>query len=72
MRTDLGDNRSSEGDIGDKVTVHDIDMEPVGPLFHLGRAFLAESSEIGAENGGGYDRGRTHYEEIELRRMTLV
>lgn len=72
MRTDLSDNGSSEGDVGDEVTVHDIDMEPVGPFFHLGRAFLAESSEIGAEDGGGYDRGGAHYEEIEVRWMTLV
>lgn len=67
MRTDLGDNGSSEGDVGNEVTIHDINVEPVRPLFHLGRAFLAEGSEIGAEDGGSYDRGGTHYEKIELR-----
>lgn len=66
MRTDFGDNRSSKGDVGDKVTVHNIDMEPVGPFLHLGRAFLTEGSEIGAEDGGGYDRGRTHYDGDQI------
>jgi len=66
MRADLGDNGGSEGDVGDKVTVHDIDMEPVGPLGHLGRAFLAKGSEISAEDGGGYDRGGTHYDGDQI------
>ena len=60
MRTDLGDNRSSKGDIGDEMAIHDIDMEPVGTLVHLGRAFLAELREIGAEDGGSYNGGGTH------------
>lgn len=29
VRPDLGDHGSSEGDIRDEVTVHDVDMEPV-------------------------------------------
>lgn len=60
MRTDLGDNRSSKGDIGDEMAIHDIDMEPVGTLVHLGRAFLAELREIGAEDRGSYNGGGTH------------
>ena len=29
MRADLGDNRSSKGDVGDKMAIHDVNMEPV-------------------------------------------
>lgn len=60
MRTDLGDNGSSKGDVGNEMAIHDIDMEPVRPLVHLGRAFLAELREIGAEDGGSYNGGGTH------------
>ena len=75
MRADLGDNGSSKGDIGDEMAIHDIDMEPVRPLGHFGRAFLAELREIGAEDGGSYNGGGAHSgvrgevgrEEVELR-----
>lgn len=32
MGADLGDNGSSKGNVGHKVTVHDIDMQPVCAL----------------------------------------
>ncbi len=34
MRPDFGDNRGAEGDIGHKVTVHDVHMEPVCAILY--------------------------------------
>lgn len=61
MRADLGDDGGAEGDVGDKVAVHNVDMEPVRALVHLGRAFMAERAEVGAEDGGGYNSRGAHF-----------
>lgn len=35
MGPDLGDHRGAKGHVGDKVAVHDIDVQPIGPLRDL-------------------------------------
>ena len=36
MGSDLGDDGGTEGHVGDEVTIHDVNMEPVGTLFDSG------------------------------------
>lgn len=59
---DLGDDGSSEGDVGNEVAVHDVNMKPIGSLLDLGRAFAAQGREVRAENGRSYDGRRRHGE----------
>ena len=61
MRADLRNDGGAKGDIGDEVAIHDVDMEPVRALVHLGRAFMAERAEVGAEDGGGYNGRGAHF-----------
>lgn len=63
---DLRDNGAPDGHVGDEVTVHDVDMEPVGALFHLLGAIMAEVCEVGAENRRGNDGGRRHCESVRV------
>lgn len=59
MRADLGHHWRAECDVGHKVTVHDVDVQPVGALGDFGRAFDAEGCEVCTEDrGGDYCRGR--------------
>lgn len=57
---DLRDDRTADGHIRDEVTVHNVDVQPVGALLHLLGAVMAQIGEVGAENGGGDDSGRCH------------
>jgi hypothetical protein len=36
VRADLCDDGRAKGDVGDKVAVHDVDVQPVGALLDLG------------------------------------
>lgn len=60
MRADLGDHGRPKRDIGNKVTVHDVHVQPIRPLLHLVRTFPSERREIGAENRGRNNGGGTH------------
>ena len=57
----LANDGSSNGHVGDEVTVHDVYVQPVGTLGHLGGAFTAQGGEICAQNrrrdncGGSHD-----------------
>lgn len=64
----LGDNGRAKGHVRDEVAVHDVDMQPIGTLVHLGRAFMAEAGEVGAEDGGGDNCGGRHGGGIFTRR----
>ena len=60
MRPDLADDGVAEGNVGDEVAVHDVDVQPVGALGHGGAAGEAEGSEVGGEDGGGEFGGWGH------------
>ena len=50
----------ADGDIGHKVAVHDIDMDPVGP-GHIDRADLfTQFGEVGGQNRRGDDQRAAH------------
>lgn len=46
-------NDGADGEVGDEVAVHDIDMDVVGTGFVDGADFFAQAGEIGGEDGGG-------------------
>lgn len=58
--TNVGDHRASDGHVGYKVAIHDVDVQPVGPLLDLFGAIMAQIGEVGAENRRRNDRGRRH------------
>lgn len=62
---DLRNDGASDGHVGDEVTIHDIDVEPVGALLHLLCAVMAEICEVGAEDRRGDDGGGSHFEVWE-------
>ena len=43
----------AEGNIIDKMPVHDVAMNPIGPGFLNPAHFIGQSGKIGGENGGG-------------------
>lgn len=43
-------DRAADGHIRHEVTVHNIDVQPVGALFHLLGAVMAQIGEVGAED----------------------
>lgn len=57
---DLADDGSSNGHVRDEVTVHDVYVQPVGTLRHLGGAFAAQGGEVCAQNGRRDNGGRSH------------
>ena len=57
---DLGYDGAADGHIRYEVTVHNVDVQPIGALFHLLGAVMAQIGEVGAENGGSDDSGRCH------------
>lgn len=61
MRSNLCDHGRSKGHIGDEMTVHNVDVQPVGPAVHGDCAFGAELAKVGAEDGGGDYGGGCHF-----------
>jgi hypothetical protein len=48
---DTGNHWGSDGDVGHKVAVHDVNVEPVGTLLlDDTRAFVRELAEVGGED----------------------
>src|SRR3546814_6953261 len=61
MRTKRLHHGRADGNIGDEMTVHDIDMDPIAPGLINGANFLAQAREISGENGrGNLDRAMHH------------
>lgn len=56
--TNMRDNGTAEGHVGHEVTVHDIDMEPIGALFNFLRTVMAQVGEVGTKDRGGDNSGR--------------
>ena len=53
-----GDNARTEGDVGNEVTVHHVDMDPVGAGSGDGDDLLAQAGDVGGEDRrGDEDRG---------------
>lgn len=50
VRTDHCDNGSAECHVGDKVAVHNVDVEPVCAMADGVRAGLAQGTKVGREN----------------------
>lgn len=50
---DSGDDGRPEGEVGDEVSVHDIEVEEVGAGILDIAHFLSEDGEVGGEEGGG-------------------
>ena len=46
----LGDDGCSKGDVGDKVAVHNVDVQPVCSMADGVRASLAERAKVGAQD----------------------
>src|ERR1035437_7368509 len=46
---DGGDDFGAEGNVGDEVAVHDVEVQPVGPGAGGASGFLAKAGEIGGE-----------------------
>jgi hypothetical protein len=51
---------ATDGHVWHKVTVHNVDVQPVGALLHLLGAVMAQIGEVRAENRGGNDSWRGH------------
>ncbi len=49
-----GNHRWADGDVGHEMTIHDIDMQIIGAAGCKGAYFLAETGEVGGEDGRGY------------------
>ena len=47
----IGDDLRAERQVGDKVSVHDVQMNPVGSGFFDSLEFASELAEIPRENG---------------------
>ena len=45
----------AEGDVVDKVSVHDVEMKPVGAAVDCAGGFISDSSEVGGKEGWGDD-----------------
>ena len=60
VRSDLADDGVPEGDVGDEVSVHYVDVQPVGAGGDGGAAGGAEGGEVRGEDGGGDDGGGRH------------
>jgi len=52
-------HRGPNGEVGDEVAVHDVDVDPVGAGLVDRAHFLAELREVGGQNGRG-DQGAGH------------
>jgi hypothetical protein len=46
----LGDDRRAEGDVGNKVAVHHVDVDPLRIVPHEVGAGFAQGGEVGAED----------------------
>ncbi len=46
-------NEGSHGDVGDKVAVHDIDVQPVRTGRFAGSDLFAQTGEVGGKDGCG-------------------
>ena len=53
--THLLDDRRTEGDVGNEMTVHHVEMDPVGTGTHHGLDLVAEPRKIRRQNGGRND-----------------
>ena len=60
VRPDLADDGVPEGYVGDEVSVHYVDVQPVGAGGDGGAAGGAEGGEVGGEDGWGDDGGGGH------------
>ena len=49
VRAQAGDDRGAETDVGDEMTVHHVEMEPVGAGGLDGADLLGEAGEVGGE-----------------------
>lgn len=67
MGANLGHDGGTKGHVGDEVAVHDVDVQPVGSLGNLGRAFAAQGAEVGTQDGGSNDSWRGHGGWIKRR-----
>ncbi len=56
----MGDDRRAEGDVGDEMTVHDVEVDPVGAGGVDGGDLGAQPGEIGGQDGGGDAQGLNH------------
>lgn len=57
---DLGYDGGTKGDVWHKVSIHNVDVKPVGALRDGVGACLTKGSEVGGEDARGYYRGRRH------------
>src|SRR3546814_5470045 len=60
MRTKCLHHGRADGNIGDEMTVHDIDMDPIAHGLINGANFLAQAREISGEN-----RSEEHTSELQ-------
>jgi hypothetical protein len=48
-----GYENGAEGEVGDEMTVHDVQMQPIGPALGNRRALTADVRQIGIQDAGG-------------------
>lgn len=61
VRADLGDDGGAEGDVRHKVTVHDVDVQPLRAILLDGAgALCAQVGEVRGKDGGRDDGGGRH------------
>ena len=51
---DLRHNRGPEGDVGDEMPIHDVEVDNIRPAPVNPGDLLAQTAEVGGEKGGGY------------------
>ena len=57
VAAEFGDDGSAEAHVGDEMTVHDVEMEPVGAGTLDGGDLVGEAGEIGREQARGDEGG---------------
>ena len=65
MRPDLADDGVAEGNVGDEVAVHDVDVQPVGALGHGGAAGRGGAGRL--QDGGSGRQDDRHGSARQLR-----
>lgn len=71
VRANLGDDRSSKGNVGHEVAVHNVNVKPVCSLADGVRACLSQGAKVGAEDRGSDESGRSHVRDCVLWYMKV-
>src|ERR1035437_9127874 len=72
----LLDDARPEGDVGDEMAVHDVEVDAVGAGFQGPAALLGQVGQVGIEDAGGYEDppfgGRPGHQRDSARRATIA